>query len=236
MQSIYAGSTLTIAVSEAAYAESFLVPRRPLLHQPCLLHVTETITLIADPLQETCTLSLPGKTALDWRGWVYQERLLCPRTIYYGPLGLHWECRQGLVCEDYPSFEAGHKGSYMSLHNPKQRYFDLRELPRKVPNNEIKEQEVEDSALWFWADIIYHYTSTRLTHKEDALAALAGIAQAFQDYFHLKASFGVCKPSYLASHCQANFRRSCGLSLSYLSYHGTFLATRNHSWRDRTST
>jgi hypothetical protein len=39
---------------------------------------------------------------LNSRGWVFQERLLAPRVLYFGHDQIFWECRQRRACEAYP--------------------------------------------------------------------------------------------------------------------------------------
>src|SRR5690348_1780561 len=110
MDSVYAGSVLTIAVADAEHSnEGFLCSRSPLRYQPCRLDSDDFTTLLVEHHhpRRWCEFSqnVPGFTALDQRGWVLQERLLSPRTVYYGQYGLHWECRRGTICENNPSFE-----------------------------------------------------------------------------------------------------------------------------------
>jgi len=40
------------------------------------------------------------------RGWVYQERLLSPRVLYFGPKELLWECREFRTCQCQQSWPA----------------------------------------------------------------------------------------------------------------------------------
>jgi hypothetical protein len=41
-------------------------------------------------------------TPLHKRAWVVQERLLSPRTLYYGSTGIYWECRMSCAAEWNP--------------------------------------------------------------------------------------------------------------------------------------
>ena len=42
---------------------------------------------------------------LTTRGWVLQEEVLAPRTIYFGARQVLWDCGQGRACETYPSMQ-----------------------------------------------------------------------------------------------------------------------------------
>ncbi|KAK5747468.1 hypothetical protein LTR17_000109 [Elasticomyces elasticus] len=41
-------------------------------------------------------------TALDKRAWVFQERVLAPRTVHCGRTQLYWECREMTASETWP--------------------------------------------------------------------------------------------------------------------------------------
>jgi Heterokaryon incompatibility protein (HET) len=41
------------------------------------------------------------------RGWVFQEQVLSPRTLFYGRQGLYWECREAHSSDFTPDFEPG---------------------------------------------------------------------------------------------------------------------------------
>ena len=194
MDSVYAGSVLTIAVADAKHSnQGFLCSRSPLRQQPCRLASDDFTTLLVDKSnpRRWCQVSqnVPGLTALDQRGWVLQERLLSPRTLSYGSCGLHWECRRGTICENNPSFEtpsrypSGHidadniKNLYLMVQND----FDLR-------SNSMSYRK---TSLHLWESIVSIYSRTSLTYQEDRLAALAGVARYFQPRLGVQASFGV---------------------------------------------
>ena len=93
MKRVYQMSALTIGAARGAdsYAGCF-VERQPLAHFPCRIAQLSTGFLMTPFDRE-----MPGKSpphaltgaALFDRSWVLQERMLSPRTLYYGPKGLH---------------------------------------------------------------------------------------------------------------------------------------------------
>ena len=194
MDSVYAGSILTIAVADAEHSDQgFLCFRSPLRQQPCRLDSDDFTTLLVEKFNKNrwCDVSqnVPGLTALDHRGWVLQERLLSPRTIYYGSYGLHWECRRGTICENNPSFEtaSSYPFGHVDADNIKTLDLTLQDDHylgfNKVPNR--------TTALNLWDKIVSKYSRTDLTYQEDRLAALAGVARYFQPRLGVQASFGV---------------------------------------------
>jgi hypothetical protein len=90
------------------------------------------------------------ETHLASRAWTFQERLLAPRTIYFGDRGLFWECRTTIASEYLPDGFPGLLGWQMVC-------------PEGTP--------------WIWMDIVEHYSRASLTYGADKLPALAGIAK-----------------------------------------------------------
>ena len=105
------------------------------------------------------------------RGWILQERLLSPRTVYFGKEQIFWVCEELQACETYPN----------GWHCARERQLDeialdKRELHRLAhPLLEWTQAEVPIAAK-AWARIVKMYSSSRLTKPSDKLVALAGIA------------------------------------------------------------
>lgn len=88
-------------------------------------------------------------TSLANRAWALQERLLAPRTLFFGDQGLFWECRTEIASEFLPDGFPGKLGSHLVR-----------------PENEA----------WAWADIVRQYSRAALTFGTDRLPALSWIA------------------------------------------------------------
>ncbi|QIW94519.1 hypothetical protein AMS68_000037 [Peltaster fructicola] len=98
-------------------------------------------------------LAVTGST-LSRRGWAFQERLLAPRTLYLSNLGLFWEC-SGRRTDEYSPEDFQH-----SLH-------------------------VDDLCLgrrraWHWQKLVERYTRAKLSHAQDRLVAISGLARCQQ--------------------------------------------------------
>jgi hypothetical protein len=88
---------------------------------------------------------------LSTRGWVLQERLLSPRTLYFGPSELGWECRTCIKCECTATSARSRRGESLLKCA----------LDRKD-----------------WAKLVKEYTRMNLTVPEDRLPAISGLASA----------------------------------------------------------
>ena len=122
---------------------------------------------------------------LNARGWVLQERILSPRTVYFGLDRLYWECRERSAC----SLKSGCSLSELSWS---QR--SMERLNRKSPILKhwrqvlIQKKAEHDNGLGTiqelyspWKSIVVQYSKTSLTKNTDKLVALSGLAKSFQD-------------------------------------------------------
>ncbi|KAK2604010.1 hypothetical protein QQS21_003846 [Conoideocrella luteorostrata] len=101
------------------------------------------------------------KCSLLSRAWVFQERLLCPRTIYYGNDRLLWECCETFIDEfsgPLPYVPRSKAQIYTAFSGATQR---------QAFNNE-------------WKLMVSEYRSCKLSFENDRAVAFAGIARAAQ--------------------------------------------------------
>jgi hypothetical protein len=62
-----------------------------------------------DCMDRSLYFSLHQDSVLAKRGWVFQERVLPPRVLYFGSRQISWECREGSACETFPRVaDVGH--------------------------------------------------------------------------------------------------------------------------------
>ncbi|CAM1500499.1 Fc.00g096610.m01.CDS01 [Cosmosporella sp. VM-42] len=102
------------------------------------------------------------------RAWVFQERLLCSRNVYYGHQRLLWECCQTLDDEFY--------GQTDNSAQSKQRFHAIFAGTSGVhwseePLNSFKGQ---------WTSLVQEYRTVNLTYEKDRAIAFAGIVRAIQ--------------------------------------------------------
>jgi hypothetical protein len=95
---------------------------------------------------------------LTTRAWVYQERLLAPRILYFGE-ELSWECREASACE-YSDVRQGMKYDHsLSL----------------MPDCSIEKRHLQ------WQRMVEEFTWFQLSYEEDRLPAFSGLAKQYQN-------------------------------------------------------
>ncbi|KAI9688290.1 MAG: hypothetical protein M1820_010287 [Bogoriella megaspora] len=99
------------------------------------------------------------------RSWCYQERLLSPRILHFGPQELFFECLEDCKCECQWMQKIG--SSFSSV-------------PKRSHTNALLGRTVFD-AQRRWYDIVSVYSALKLTRPSDRLPALSGIAKQVQD-------------------------------------------------------
>lgn len=90
------------------------------------------------------------------RGWILQELLLSPRFVFCARNQIHWFCRYFEACDVWPE------------GNPPRFY------RRVEPGNLIFR------GMTGWAEIVMRYSKLALSHPQDRLVALSGLAKVFQ--------------------------------------------------------
>ncbi|KAF5626206.1 het domain protein [Fusarium sp. NRRL 52700] len=104
-----------------------------------------------------------GQSKLSTRGWVFQERLLSPRTLHFSQNEMAWECRSVCECEcSATSLRTLRTTSVMKHFIHPQ-------------NPDVSQAEAD------WrSEIVPAYTELDLTFETDRLPAIQGLANAAQ--------------------------------------------------------
>lgn len=163
--------------------EGCFMSRNPLSRRPLEIAISESELLILEPLSRSdCEFNEVGRRAspLHKRAWVIQERLMAPRTLYYGRFGISWECRQRSATEHSPnSIDGGRPtGAHLKLM---MNYF---------PEALESEADVYDFRN-AWSMVLENYTQCHLTFRTDKLVALAGFTNVLQSKFDLTCCAGL---------------------------------------------
>ena len=139
-----------------------------------------------------------ASSALMQRGWVFQERLLSPRSVYFGKK-LQWECSELQACEMFPDgppmsphvcpwgidghpFRLAnllvdglkHHGSLRESHLEAAAY-DL-VTPTQTQLSMRRQQELNRK----WLFLVQWFSTCQLSYEQDTLPALEGLARCFQ--------------------------------------------------------
>ncbi|RGP72370.1 heterokaryon incompatibility [Fusarium longipes] len=116
------------------------------------------------------------------RGWVFQERLLCPRVLYFTEEQVFWECFTAQRCETFPH------------HIPCARSSKAEALPMLtdlVKGSLVVEDRPTLSITSRWKQLVQDYTNCKLTKASDRLFAIEGVADLFRNAFHDTYFFGL---------------------------------------------
>lgn len=111
-------------------------------------------------------LSQVDRAPLNHRGWVYQERLLSPRTVHFAK-DVFWECRQRIASEMLP-MGFPYSGTHQLTANTK-CWRGKKYGPSKFMDKYGK-----------WMEFVENFSHCHLTMERDKLPAIAGIAAVFE--------------------------------------------------------
>lgn len=140
-------------------------------------------------------------TDLETRGWTYQEYLVPPRILEFGPFDISWRCQEKNLCE---CADIGSESDWGW---------------RKVLSKQARPpRKVKSEAEQWWIRTIQYYTARKLTNYQDKLPALSGLAQIYHQVTGDVYLAGLWKASLPHSlcwyHCsgQEGFQTAAGIS------------------------
>lgn len=163
MGSIYKNAAITIAAANAASVhEGFLnKSTSPLSFELPFMAPTGRISDIFCDSSWGC-----GEFPYTRRGWTFQEALLSPRLLYFGPTNLLWRCQiesRGLIFPNQVDLGVTtHMASIVSIAGQHEMHNSSSILSKH------------------WATIVEDYSDRVVTFPEDRLPALAGVAKEYQ--------------------------------------------------------
>jgi hypothetical protein len=131
--------------------------------------------------------TLPPKSPLSTRGWVFQERILSPRTLHFGMAEVGWECRSLISCEC----------SALS-----KRYKRTTSLLKKALTS------------MSWTKVVQVYTLLQLTFPTDRLVAISGLAEARPSTSSNKYCFGMWQNNFKHELLWRSFRSGNRLDIA----------------------
>jgi hypothetical protein len=153
MAEVYRNSVLVLAMTKASSPDEDC--RGKILNTEIDSINARLIHHFPDPGYETSS-AFP----LAQRGWAFQERLLAPRVLHFGPHELAWQCLTSTDCE------CGREGGL---------------LPSNHAFNEaiLKQSDTENIAS-LWRTLVAQYSALQFTFESDRLPALSGIVAVIQ--------------------------------------------------------
>ncbi|KAK5659360.1 hypothetical protein OQA88_1453 [Cercophora sp. LCS_1] len=167
--------SLTAQISPTPDPLAALFPEATLLRQNLRLYLSHATSHVS---WDALTSTKENKPfPLLTRGWTYQERLLSPRVLHYGPRELFWECMQDMDCHcGKLKFRGQNMGMYASRST-------TGELPPKISHYaalhagsvRISEEKKKKKLMERWEEMVGEYTRRVLTYRKDRLVAFEGV-------------------------------------------------------------
>lgn len=165
------------------HSNAILSKRRPVISQKICVRGEATGVFVRNSLDVAhaqCTSDLAHDFPLDQmapllsRAWCYQERLLSPRTVHFHSSEMIWHCMEAVSCE------CGSLDNTMAVIE----YLGRSTFPKYTFRLLDTDDESDDSHHSFqvdlWLTMVHQYSKMRLTHSDDILPALGGVALRFK--------------------------------------------------------
>jgi len=189
MGSIYRNSYLCIAATAGKDNNSGFLDKRDLTHKrPFVYHnlvIQEDVAMSNDNFNmRQITWCDRIRTLVEWgvergplnqRAWVFQERMLAPRTIHCTSDEFVWECCTGMRSETHPLLTSG--GSVV-----KDAWRQLLRVPQSLRDPLSQELPLKQRKAFLerWSELVATYSKAQLTHLDDKLIACSAITKEFQ--------------------------------------------------------
>lgn len=167
MASIYENAVLTLAAASSSDSNGGLfrssIPSIPLsdIHdaqQICLRRFADPTFFQYQPKGQDSDVN--DVSPLIRRAWVFQERMLSRRVLFFTPLELVFECRTSSNTES----------GYSWIDSTTKRAFTLAD----------KREDADAELGCQWRNLVNDFTQLQLTMYWDTLPAMAGLAKKFQ--------------------------------------------------------
>ncbi|KAL8901265.1 MAG: hypothetical protein Q9207_005284 [Kuettlingeria erythrocarpa] len=191
MSRIYSNSVLTIAAlwGNDSFSGCF-VERNPLVTESCRIGTWKygDVFIKSSDRRRGQSLGLVEPKPLLERAWVLQERFLSPRTLYYGPWELFWECGARTASET----ETESTTMLWAEETLKKRFRNIEGALDSESDDPFYKPGLKDIYI-IWREIRALYWSSQLTHHSDSLVAIAGITSRIEQSTSLHFVSGLCK-------------------------------------------
>jgi hypothetical protein len=192
MGHIYRASALNISAGGAEDSSSgCFVTREPLRHRACILTGDSTRGLCIPRHCPTEWRDHEGSSTIS-RGWVFQERMLAPRTLHYSRRTISWECICQDATEGWPdgndTWNHEEDGRY---RRPKEIFQTLCDFQRPAASQAFSLANKDVSDFYrAWSNLVNSYSNKALTERSDKLVALHGIMSMIGELTGLRHAAG----------------------------------------------
>jgi hypothetical protein len=169
MADIYAGCLMTIAATWSDDSNGGCFSRARNGHRGYQLGGSGLWARVRTP---RCQVAQVSGNVLEWplldRGWVFQERYLSPRIVYYARDQLFWECTSAFLSECGSQHRDFVHGKF-TRHRFHQHHIRALQVLKLDIN--------ESNRGHHWRRVVEIYTALKLTNPNDLLPALAGVVE-----------------------------------------------------------
>ncbi|KAI0382754.1 heterokaryon incompatibility protein-domain-containing protein [Hypomontagnella monticulosa] len=158
----------------------------------------ETVCLVATPRPLSLELDI---SKWNTRGWIFQERLLSRRCIYFSADAVYFQCSKQTVSEigvneEYTSYmfdkvpmEPRQAAKRAAQDNPLDTMNLLRDMTSK---------ERQSKAFGIYKDLVRSYSRREFSFKSDVINGFAGVFAVLEKYFQSETHSGL--PATVLSH------------------------------------
>lgn len=119
---------------------------------------------------------------LNKRGWTFQECQLAPRILHFTKHGLMWECRLCIGADDSKTLQLRRSAWGLELDSDRRRGRGGRNFLPQTKFFRVLDRDVSylslDDIMSKWLELAEEYSGRQLSHLEDKLPALSGLAAA----------------------------------------------------------
>ncbi|KAH6622067.1 heterokaryon incompatibility protein-domain-containing protein [Boeremia exigua] len=161
MASIYERAHITIAAACARDSTDGLRPLAAIFKEKLVPSTGLCVRRHYRELTDQLNLSR-NDFPLLWRAWVFQERSLSPRILYFSACRLVWECR---TVQHIESKARAHQWSYDHV------ILGLQSLTREPPD-----------VIAAWQSAVEQFSRLGLTYGSDKLPSIAALASRMEQY------------------------------------------------------
>ncbi|KAK1673651.1 heterokaryon incompatibility protein-domain-containing protein [Colletotrichum godetiae] len=188
MGKVYSLSHCTISASHATDGSGgCFSDRDPWTVLPCVIPSPFSTDPKAPPfllhgedLQERWKTDI-SQAPLHKRAWVFQERLLSPRTLYFGQQQILWGCGQHELCESFPGGVPSQPASIWWQFIGDRRSF----------RNMLLASAGTKPFERLWSETVKEYSKTQLTFPSDRQVAFSGLPGQLKEERGTQQAYGV---------------------------------------------
>ncbi|KAK0722998.1 heterokaryon incompatibility protein-domain-containing protein [Lasiosphaeria miniovina] len=172
MEQVFRSAYVTLAASCASSpAEHFLKPRPTRLS--ATLRTAENACYFASEAIDDFYHDVE-QGHLMTRGWVFQERVLSRRTIFFTQKQTYWECGEGICCE-----------TLTRVKNPKSSLLGAANFPQSFPTHEPAK------IVALYQSLYERYSRLKLSYPADRPSAIRGLETRLLRFLDTSGGCGV---------------------------------------------